>query len=99
MRGGKPTKSAGNKSPERKEVISYSYVRDRGVAADALIDTKGICYDCKKKGPFISRKTNQPFLEVHHVKMLRDHGSDTPDNVIALCPNCHRKRHDGLARE
>jgi 5-methylcytosine-specific restriction protein A len=27
--------------------------------------------------------------------MLRDGGSDTINNVIALCPNCHRKRHYG----
>lgn len=40
-------------------------------------------YDEDKKG--------QPFLEVHHIHYLSNGGNDTIDNVIALCPNCHRK--------
>ncbi|WP_416274545.1 HNH endonuclease, partial [Lamprobacter sp.] len=24
-----------------------------------------------------------------------EHGADTTENVVALCPNCHRKRHHG----
>ena len=27
------------------------------------------------------------------MKRLADGGSDTMDNVVALCPNCHRKVH------
>lgn len=38
-------------------------------------------------------KINIPFLEVHHVKWLAKGGSDTVNNVVALCPNCHRKMH------
>lgn len=35
-----------------------------------------------------------PFaLHAHHVKEQWDGGADTPDNLIALCPACHRKRH------
>ena len=34
-----------------------------------------------------------PFLEVHHVDYMANGGSDTIDNVVALCPNCHRKMH------
>ena len=40
-------------------------------------------------------KNKEPFLEVHHVKSLSDGGEDTLDNVIALCPNCHREKHYG----
>jgi len=42
--------------------------------------------------PFIS-KTGIPYLEIHHVKRLSDDGSDTPENAVALCPNCHRALH------
>jgi 5-methylcytosine-specific restriction protein A len=40
-------------------------------------------------------KDGMPYLEVHHVKQLKDGGSDRIDNAVALCPNCHRKAHYG----
>lgn len=86
---------SGNKFPLQKEVRSFQYQRDPKVVAHALLKAEGICHDCRKQGPFISRVTGLPYLEVHHVRMLKDGGSDTPDNVIAVCPNCHRKRHYG----
>ncbi|MCO6501398.1 MAG: HNH endonuclease [Vicingus serpentipes] len=33
----------------------------------------------------------QPYLEVHHIVELSNNRSDSPINVIALCPNCHRR--------
>ena len=86
---------AGKKIPEQREVRTYQYQRDLKVAAFALKKSNGICGDCRKRAPFKSNKTGLPYFEVHHVKMLKDGGSDTTDNVIALCPNCHRKRHYG----
>ena len=95
LKKGKIKKSKGNSNPSQKEVLSYQYQRDPKVAAYALLTAKGICYDCEQPGPFLSKHNNMMFLEVHHVKQLKDGGSDTPDNVVALCPNCHRKRHYG----
>jgi hypothetical protein len=92
---GKMPRTKGTKRPDQKEVLTYQYDRNPKVAAIALLKAKGLCGDCKKDGPFISYKTKMPFLEVHHVVNLKDGGDDTPDNVIALCPNCHRKRHYG----
>ena len=86
-------KPKGKKIPQKKTGQSQAYDRDPAVAAYARRQAKGNCHDCKKKAPFIRRATGQPFLEVHHIHMLKDGGSDTTDNVIALCPNCHRKRH------
>lgn len=40
-------------------------------------------------------KEGQPFLEVHHINRLADDGPDTPENVAAICPNCHREAHYG----
>ncbi|MEW4230600.1 HNH endonuclease [Priestia megaterium] len=54
--------------------------------------SKGICQLCDKKAPFIDKKGN-PFLEVHHIHYLSQGGTDTIDNVVAVCPNCHRKIH------
>lgn len=85
----------GNKSPSQKEVRSFQYERDPKVVAYVLKEAEGICYDCNSEGPFISKTTGMPYLEVHHVKMLKDGGEDTVKNAVALCPNCHRKRHYG----
>ena len=57
----------------------------------ALLRADGKCEACNKAAPFHSKKG--PFLEVHHVNELSDNGPDTPNNVIALCPNCHRQAH------
>ena len=93
---GQLSEPEGNTNPKQKEVISYQYERDPKVAAYILQKAKGICHDCNQPGPFISKKTNLPFLEVHHEKSLSDNGNDTTKNTVALCPNCHRKRHYGL---
>jgi len=92
---GKLPKVNGNPSPLQKEIISYQYIRNPKVAAYALLKANGVCQDCGENGPFISKKTNTPFLEVHHVVTLKNGGGDIIENVIALCPNCHRKRHYG----
>ncbi len=92
---GKKKKPKGNENPTKKDVWTQVYERDPEVSAYALEKAKGKCGDCKKTAPFIRRATRDPFLEVHHIIMLKDGGKDTIKNVIALCPNCHRKRHYG----
>ena len=32
-------------------------------------------------------------LEVHHIRRRADGGSDTPENVVTLCHECHEKHH------
>lgn len=34
-------------------------------------------------------------LDLHHMEHVADGGGDTFDNLIALCPNCHRLHHRG----
>ncbi|OIQ94372.1 HNH endonuclease [mine drainage metagenome] len=89
------TNVRGNRHPTQKEVRSFAYERDPFVVAYALKKANGFCQECEQEGPFVSRATGLPYLEVHHLKMLKDGGSDTVDNVIALCPNCHRAMHHG----
>lgn len=52
----------------------------------------GICQLCENYSLF-KDKMNEPFLEVHHVNYLSKGGFDNIENVVALCPNCHRKVH------
>lgn len=52
----------------------------------------GICQLCEKVAPFTD-KYGKPFLEVHHIQYLSKGGKDELENVVALCPNCHRRVH------
>ena len=40
-------------------------------------------------------KEHPDILEVHHIIARKDGGNDDIDNLILLCPNCHRKVHKG----
>ena len=71
---------------------SSSFVRDRYVSEFAKRRAHGICQLCKQPAPF-NKSDGEPFLETHHVIWLADGGSDSIDNTVALCPNCHRKMH------
>ncbi len=85
----------GNEHPQLRVTKMFQYVREPAVVAYAMKKAKGKCGDCNQKAPFTSKSTGLPYLEVHHKIPLKDGGSDTADNVIALCPNCHRKKHFG----
>ncbi|MBU1356776.1 MAG: HNH endonuclease [Candidatus Edwardsbacteria bacterium] len=71
---------------------TYIYKRDPLVKAWILKSATGKCEKCNKEGPFI-KDDGTIYLEAHHLKSLSDGGSDTIDNVLALCPNCHREMH------
>lgn len=34
-------------------------------------------------------------MEVHHIRHKADGGTDTPDNVVTLCEDCHKAHHQG----
>lgn len=53
---------------------------------------KGFCELCGQEAPF-KNKNGEPYLETHHIIPLADKGSDTIENTVALCPNCHRRMH------
>ena len=72
------------------------YNRNADVVASVLIRANGICESCGNQAPFIRRKDNTPYLEVHHKIKLADGGKDTVGNAEALCPNCHREAHFGI---
>lgn len=81
--------------PARTMVTTTSFARNPDVVAEALFRAKGTCEQCKRSAPFIRALDNTPYLEIHHKVRLSYGGPDTLGNVIALCPNCHRKAHYG----
>lgn len=84
--------SCGSKGTSRKSGTQYN--RSEVVKEFARQSADGVCQGCGEMAPFES-KNGRPFLEIHHLRMLGDEGVDHPDNVIALCPNCHRRVHEG----
>ena len=81
-----------SKKVSNRKVTSNVFIRDAFVAEYAKRRANGICQLCGQKAPF-SDKEGNPYLECHHIKWLSEGGSDTIENTVALCPNCHRKMH------
>ena len=80
--------------PQKSNVTSVAYFRDPLVKAWILNNAQGTCEACSDHAPF-SKPDGSPYLEVHHLQTLSEGGSDTIDNCIAVCPNCHRRLHYG----
>ena len=83
------------KTAEKIKVTSVGFKRNPDVIIEVLLRSKGVCERCDKQAPFIRKKDNTPYLEVHHKIMLSNGGEDIVENAIALCPNCHRELHFG----
>lgn len=73
------------------ETAGTVYSRSRAVRDAALVRASGVCEFCGKKG-FVT-KSGTIYLETHHVDPLSEGGTDSEDNVVALCPDDHRKAH------
>lgn len=79
-----------NNEPKKTETIIY--YRDPYLKQMVKRIAEGKCQYCGENAPFID-KQGEPYLEAHHVIRLAEGGKDTIDNVVAICPNCHRKVH------
>ena len=73
---------------------SEQYRRSQSVRKYVMTRSAGHCEACGEPAPFKS-KTGKPYLHSHHIHELSDGGSDTPDTVAAICPNCHYRVHHG----
>lgn len=81
----------GTDDPARVLYAGHVYLRDPQVRSAVLHRAAGRCEYCGEEG-FLKDDGNR-FLESHHVIALADEGEDRMTNVIALCPNDHRKAH------
>ena len=78
--------------PKMKKVTVQQVVRDPYIAEYAKRRANGVCQLCMRSAPF--KKTNgDPYLESHHIIWLSEGGTDSVENTVALCPNCHKKMH------
>ena len=74
------------------------------MAIGALEKAEYRCEYDKDHESFISRKTNKPYMEAHHlIPMEFQHrfidSIDREENIICLCSRCHNEIHYGVDRE
>lgn len=84
--------------PQRKETIGSSWERDKNPSAEALYNASHMCELDNQHNTFISAKSGLMYVEAHHLIPMEfqeefDFSIDVPENIIALCPLCHRKFH------
>lgn len=77
---------------QKRTVTSSYYERNPLISAYVKKRSEGICDLCGCSAPF-STHDGYPYLESHHIIWLSRGGEDVPDNMAALCPNCHKKMH------
>lgn len=85
-------KPLGSITPKKSINKVEVYARCPDVIAFTLKESNGFCEYCSKPAPFL-KNLGLPYLEVHHVIPLSKGGPDTPENCVALCPNCHKALH------
>lgn len=85
--------------PARKTVQRNDFVRNPYVVAAAVLRSNGKCEMPGCVRTLFLRDNETPYLEVHHVIPLAEHGDDTLVNAAALCPHCHRELHSGKNRK
>ena len=81
-------------SASTQEKIQSIQNRSTAIKLYARKRANGICEGCNETASFETK--SGPYLEVHHLTRLADGGADLPQNVIGLCPTCHRKAHYSL---
>lgn len=89
---GKAEKKQPTGTLKKFETQTTYYERDPDISAYIKRRAKGICDLCLKEAPF-KDNAGHPYLEAHHIIWLSKGGPDEIDNIVALCPNCHRKMH------
>lgn len=83
------------------------YIRSLRVLGRAIAMSRHTCALATDDDPhltFISKRTQRNYVEAHHLVPFSyqdsfSHSLDVEENIVALCPNCHRKLHHGAPAE
>ncbi len=78
-----------------------TYKRNGSIASFALAKAEYLCEIDNNHKTFISQRTSLPYSESHHfipMKFQDDFSFplDCTENIISLCPTCHRGFHHGV---
>ncbi|WP_198159241.1 HNH endonuclease [Methylomonas lenta] len=83
--------------PEKRTATGTVYIRSPEVRKSVLIRASGVCEFCGQPG--FKTAAGTIYLETHHVIALAEDGPDVEWNVVAICPNDHRRAHHAENRE
>jgi 5-methylcytosine-specific restriction protein A len=89
--------ASGDNTPVRRTVTTESFVRDSLVRRRVRERAKGFCEYCSQAG--FTMSSGAAYVETHHIVSLSSGGADSDVNVIALCPNDHRRAHHAADQE
>jgi 5-methylcytosine-specific restriction protein A len=86
--------------PKLKHSPGSRFKRDPRISGRAIYNSGYQCEVNASHLSFLARTTKKNFVEAHHLIPVQfqekfKFGLDVPENVIALCPTCHRKLHHG----
>lgn len=89
---------------ERVRTSSTRFQRNISEATAALEKADFKCEVDPTHITFTSKSSGKPYVEGHHLipLSLQDqftHNIDIKENIVALCPNCHRLLHHGTTEE
>jgi 5-methylcytosine-specific restriction enzyme A len=83
-----------------KPRISADILRLESARRAVLLRSEGHCENPSCTGePQDITDAGRPILDVDHIKDLALGGRDHPEQMIALCPNCHATKTRGRTRE
>lgn len=90
--------------PKQKSFNSTTWKRNPQLAKNILIKNDFKCQFNPEHKSFISQATNQNYVEAHHFIPMEFQGEfednlDIPENIVTLCPNCHKQIHLGNSKE
>lgn len=84
---------------KKESSSSSSWARDPNMSFTAIDNAGYKCEHDESHMTFISGVTGRQFVEAHHLIPMEyqddfDPSIDVPENIISLCPNCHRAFHN-----
>lgn len=90
------------RKPEIKQTIIERYSRNPSHARRVLESVGFICQVDNSHVTFPAKKNKKNFVEAHHLIPMKYQGDerfqsslDVPENIVSLCPNCHKAVHYG----
>lgn len=91
------------KIPKQRNINSTSWERNPKLAKSILVKNGYKCQFNEEHRSFISQVTNKNYVEAHHLIPMEFQGEfqnnlDIPENIVTLCPNCHKQVHLGNSK-
>jgi 5-methylcytosine-specific restriction protein A len=91
---------SGGRGSRHEASLSARLRRSAAVREAVLLRSRGRCENPRCTGDVQDvTDSGAQILEVDHVRDLAKGGPDNPDQMIALCPNCHATKTRGRTRQ